>query len=298
MIGERFREMPVLSSRLLLVAWVVSCVIMYGAPVFSDSINSAFMRHNRSYGNLTPLCTVSIYTPGLKCRNGDDLIELALAENRTMICGCQQGLIGEGICNFIPGGFSFSCFLSSAPYNGLVYALNSISFMGWFWHQEYIDLTYKPNPWLSQICYWSIVISWVGYGVLGCLSGCLFGPVHTFSTMQVLVPAVSVHWTAVGVIIAKGKGGRKNALVMFSFVLMIWAGNLLRMISEKLPCSDSHFLCTYGFFLGEVFSFSVVLGAPPFISYILGIPLPISLETKEKLLRERLWRPQDIQSLS
>jgi len=284
--GDFFSKAPRLTAWLLLGSWLLTSTLLLGMPWISQIGNKYVMSQSSHYGDLGSSCTLSIYTPGIKCANGDNIIELALAQNRTWLCACQQGLFGDSICPVQFSGFSVSWFISSGPSNGIVWGLGCVQLLAGFWHAEYMELRYNPSPFWKEVGLWTMVIGVAGYCLLNTFSTCLMNHVHVgFSVVMEF--GCGVHWVANALIVRIYDGDRKHFCASLLPAVFVWVFVILQNLCGVMSCWLCKWCCTWGYWFFETLSIMIIFGMPVYMVWVVGIPLPMSRETKNRLLEAR-----------
>jgi len=287
MVADYFRTMPLFTARLLLGSWLLAVVVFLGMPFYAPPVNEWAAYHG-NYGNLGPSCTLSIYTPGVECHNGDNLTALALAANRTTVCDCMQGVFSETICP-IKQPFTVSGYIASAPANGLVWAVSIVPLMSMLWHAEYVEVMYNPSStFLREVMFWTLVLGIASYNMLSVKANCSFHGDHMFWIGLVLIPSITIHWLIVAYFIAAGGGKTKHwVLVIVLLLCLVGLSGAREFVDRNFTCKECRWCCTYGYWFFESQVLVLVLGMPTAMVWIGGVPLPMPKEMKESLLNAR-----------
>jgi len=276
-----FESLPNVSSVMVLLSWILVSAYVFSLPLIARTANLAYYSNPDGFGNVGPLCNLPVSTPGLECINGDNLTELAALENRTTICGCQQGLFGETLCPIHPGGFSISHYISASVGTG---AMGSISIMPnsmMWWYQEWIEFELQPRRELVSWSFWSLFAFQVMYCMFFACTTCLDYVSHV-TTVSGWFFAGCIHWAVIAKICQECKF-QKGAQIITVF-LAVGAGLLFPVAAANtVPCSVFYFGCTHSFWLMECVLMVVGYGITPILVFVAGLQLPVP----RKLIDER-----------
>jgi len=255
------------------VYWVAFVYYIFRLPWMADKYNQQYWWNPPRQGGLTELCHTSIFTPGLECRNGQDLIELAARHNRTWICGCGQGLFGEALCPLVPGGFSVSFFISSSNGTGLFTFLSFWPMMTLWWYHDWVDRTQDVRKDLMQYSWVALWGLQLFYGAVCYTQICFFPVAHAVCWaffMMLWFTHIGLTWYTCWL----NPGLRKASQVMATTVVIVIFANIGMLMSSHMDCNISFHVCTWGYWFFECIQLTAISGLSVFLEIFSEIKIP------------------------
>lgn len=256
---------------LTVLYWIAFTVFLFSLPWLSDTYNQKFW--NRA-GWLGPLCHTSVFTPGLECKNGQDLIDIATRHNRTWICGCGQGLFGESLCPVVPGGFSVSFFIGSSTATGIFTFLSFWPMLSLWWYHDWLDRFAKPPPDLVWDAWLALCGVQVLYGVLCFTQVCFFPKAHVFFWALFLF-FWFCHIITIAYICYLNPNLKKALHVIVTTVMIVVVANTGMVFSSHVDCERSMHICTYGYWFFECIQLSAISGMSCFLVVLANVKAPV-----------------------
>jgi len=257
--------------------WAVAVAAAYSGYLFNlpglaEHFNNVYHDNPVNRGHMGPLCTLSPQTPGLECANGQDLRELAKAMNRTWICGCTQGLLGDVICP-LDVSFSVSYFINSVTAVGLLLTLSYFPFRNIWWYQEWLERNMQPTDAQAQTAFWSLFIFQVFYGLALSFPSCFLFRSH-YASLFGMALAFSTHMAMNLFILFRRNQEIPSLIIIVAFLIMTIA-MLGVLVSYSADCGKYFWLCTWGPWFFESLFLSVIVFIPPLLMIFGRVDLPM-----------------------
>jgi len=252
--------------------WLAFSAYLFLLPWLSDTFNSMFWDRSTWQG---PLCQVSVFTPGLECKNGDDLVELAISRNRTYICGCGQGLFGEALCPVVPGGFSVSFFIGSSTATAIFTFLSFWPMLSLWWYLDWLEQFHNPPKDLLFRAFQALCGVQVFYGLLCCTQVCFFPLMQSFCWVAFLL-CWFTHIFYIAYMCYQIPGLRKAFHVIATMVCIVVGANAGMIISSDfIKCTVSMHVCTYGYWFFQSIMLSAISGMSCFLTVMANMEFPV-----------------------
>lgn len=255
--------------------WLGFTIYIFALPWLSEHYNQMYWWNPPNQGGLGPLCHTSIFSPGLECKNGDDLAELALRHNRTWICGCGQGLFGESLCPVVDGGFSVSFFIGSSMGTGLFTFLSFWPMLSLWWYQDWLERSHQnPPETLLRYSWVALCGVQVFYGLCCCTQICFFPSLHAVCWVCCVIcwfNHIGLIWT----ICKSDPKLQKAARVIATNLLVVFFANIGMLISVGMDCDKSKHVCTYGYWFFECIMLSGISGMSCFLVVLANMEVPL-----------------------
>lgn len=256
---------------------------MFLLPWLSDYFNRRWWDDLGELREFGPVCTMSIYTPGLTCHNGEDLQELALQQNRTVLCGCTQGIFGEALCPIHPGGFTLSWFIGTAPAEGMFGVLSFIPTMQMWWYHDWVQVKLSPSDSLTFASYWSLWLFQVCWCIFMTCQSCLWVDIHVMA-VEVVIAALVIHWMVMVCIIwRRPRTTRANIIIVF-FCSLVFLSVEECYRSQVSDCRIHWWNCNYGFMFWECLILMIGWSLVPSLWFFGGLDLPVTKPNTVTLL--------------
>jgi len=255
--------------------WVGFTMYIFALPWLSDSLNQKYWWNPPNQAGLGPLCHTSVFAPGLECKNGQDLVDIALRHNRTWICGCGQGLFGESLCPVVPGGFSVSFFVGSSMGTGLFTFLSFWPMLSLWWYQDWLQRTHQNPPEKLLRYSWSALCGvQVFYGLLCCTQVCFFPRCHAVCWILFLI-CWFTHISLISWICRSDPALQKVTHVIATNVLIVFFANIGMFLSTQIDCFLSMHVCSYGYWFFECIQLSAISGMSCFLVVLANMEVPL-----------------------
>lgn len=247
------------------VFWLLQTLFLAGLPWLSKYFNAM-------YGDTSPqgwqkegLCTLP--PSEYKCYKGVNLTAAMLQWNRKSLCGCGEGIFGEGICDIRGLGYSVSYYVSAAPAGGIFTALTTVPLIAMYAGHA-IARNIFGETCLVRLARLGLLVIDVGFLAIVSFPVCQFPSIHGAASNAFYI-GTTVHFSFLALAACCHGGGERftSAAIVITAVignLALYAGEILSVLYAQDPSKYPAYYAD-AFWLGEVIFFALSFGTAPLI---------------------------------
>lgn len=248
------------------VLWLCFVAYVFSLATLSRSVNAEYGDASPQSWELNGLCTFP--QASAKCYNGVNLTAAMIQSNRTHLCGCGQGVFGEGICDIRGYGFSLSYFISSTPATGMM-VTSSIAPMLAMWFTQSVASEYFGEICTVRLARLVLLVFQVFYFIFLCVPVCQFPSIHGLAS-NTFIMSLTVHFALLAA--AAACSGKTDRFVTWSIIVATAVEMASMSICTKLSTEyttnpqPSNYAYAYAYWFGECITLSCSFGLGPVLA--------------------------------
>lgn len=253
---------------MLVVSWLLMASFLLSLPLLSRHLNAKVGDDSSEAWEIGGLCTLSPSV--VHCTNGVNLTEALHAWNRTMACGCGEGVFGEGVCPLGEGAYSISQFIATGPGTGLMATFALIPVASMWAYMAHLNKALPTTIWSVQAAGIFLALFQLNFMLFLVFSTCVFPNAHSFVVL-IFNAAAAIHFLLLGhaagtlnaaenISVSHRTDSRIMLCGVVLCILSIVGGSTSRVLYEQGTIT-----WPYGFWLGECCGLITGMGLAPIL---------------------------------
>lgn len=252
---------------LVTVFWLLQSAFLLGLPWLANWANTTFGGTDPQGWQKTGLCHLP--PSEYKCYDGANLTALLLQAGRTSLCGCGQGIFGEGICDIRGSGFTVSDYIAAAPANGLFTAVSTVPLLAMYGGHAVAAQLFGSDTGPVRFARLGLLVIHVSFLGIVSFPYCQTPTFHNVAA-QIFYLSLMLHFISLAVAACRSSERSTTAVVIIIMAVLanisLFGSRGLVFLYTMDPIKYSAFVKV--FWLGEAVSLVLSFGLAPLVCQI------------------------------
>lgn len=246
------------------VFWLLQSAFMLGLPWLSNWANAMYGSTKPQGWQKEGLCHLP--PSEYKCHDGANLAALLIQAGRTSLCGCGQGVFGEGICDIRGTGFTLSDYIATSPANGLFTAVSTVPLLAMYGGHAAAAQLFGSDTGPVRFARLGLLVIHAGFLGIVSLPVCQTPAFHGAAVM-IFYLSLMLHFISLAVAACRTSERSTTAVIIIAVTVLanlsFFGAMLLTSLYVMNPIKYS--ALSKMFWLGEAVALMLVFGTAPLV---------------------------------